>query len=145
MEVPVDKAPVQQASVVQAPPATDAAPSAATLGVPVYPGAQFITSYDAGRGQRFYLFGVASSFDDMVTYYRSTLDQRGEELFESPATHQFEIARYRDETMAFPPSVTIKDYAGGGSPGYPAAGPDGVMTHFRTIIQIVPAPRPAQQ
>ena len=36
----------------------DGAPTEATLGVPIYPGAQFITSYDAGRGQRFYIFGI---------------------------------------------------------------------------------------
>ena len=40
-------------------------------------------------------------------------------LFETPPTHQFEIGRFRDETMAFPPSVTIKDYTWGGSAGYP--------------------------
>src|SRR5712671_43822 len=41
--------------------ATDAAPTEAMLGVPIYPGAQFLTSYDAGRDQRYYLFGSASS------------------------------------------------------------------------------------
>ena len=29
-------------------------PTEAMLGVPIYPGAQFIASYDAGRGQRYY-------------------------------------------------------------------------------------------
>ena len=27
------------------------------LGAPIYPSAVYLTSYDAGRGQRFYLFG----------------------------------------------------------------------------------------
>ena len=36
----------------------EAPPTEAMLGVPIYPGAQFIASYDAGRGQRFYLFGI---------------------------------------------------------------------------------------
>ena len=31
----------------------EAAPTEATLGVPIYPGAQFLASYDAGRGQRY--------------------------------------------------------------------------------------------
>ena len=53
------------------------------------------------------------------TFYRTTLKQKGEVLFESPPTHQFETGRFRDETMAFPPSVTIKDYTWGGSAGYP--------------------------
>src|SRR5688572_23840399 len=34
-----------------------AAPTEAMLGVPIYPAAQFLASYDAGRGQRYYIFG----------------------------------------------------------------------------------------
>jgi hypothetical protein len=128
-----------------APPPTKAAPAPAepneaTLGVPIYPGAQFITSYDAGRGQRFYLFGVSSGFFDMVTYYRGALKQKGSELFETPPTHQFEIGRFREETMAFPPSVTIKDYTFGGSAGYPNPRRGAQPARFATIIQIVPPP-----
>ena len=119
-------------------PTPAAVPSEATLGVPLYPGATFITSYDAGRGQRFYLFGVAASFADMVTYYRTALKQRGTDLFESPPTHQFEVGRYREETMAFPPSVTVKDFTWGGSAGYPNPKPGAQPSHFATIIQIVP-------
>lgn len=115
-------------------------PSEATLGVPIYPNAQFVTSYDAGRGQRFYLFGVSSGYPEMVTYYRAALKQRGAELFETPPTHQFEIGRFREETMAFPPSVTIKDYTFGGSAGYPNPQRGVQPERFATIIQIVAAP-----
>jgi len=45
----------------------DGAPTEAALGVLVYPGAQYLTSYDAGRGQRFYLYGSTASFTDLVT------------------------------------------------------------------------------
>ncbi len=38
----------------------EAAPTEAMLGVPIYPSAQFIASYNAGRGQRYYLFGTAA-------------------------------------------------------------------------------------
>ena len=110
------------------------------LGAPIFQGAQFITSYDAGRGQRFYLFGATAAFPDVVTFYRTSLKQRGELLFETPPTHQFETGRYRDETMAFPPSVTIKDYTFGGSAGYPNPAPGGKPQRFPTIIQIVAAP-----
>ena len=119
-------------------PTPTSAPTEATLGVPIYPGATFITSYDAGRGQRFYLFGAAASYADIVTYYRTTLKQRGTDLFESPPTHQFEVGRYREETMAFPPSVTVKDFTWGGSAGYPNPKPGAQPTHFPTVIQIVP-------
>jgi hypothetical protein len=119
-------------------------PTEAMLGAPLYPAAQFITSYDAGRGQRFYLFGVAASFAEMVLFYRTALMQKGNELFESPPTHQFEIGRFRDETMAFPPSVTIKDYTWGGSAGYPNPNRGKQPERFPTVIQIVPAPPGSQ-
>ena len=44
---------------------------------PLYPGAQFITSYDAGRDQRYYLFGSAGSFVDLVAYYRTRAQTEG--------------------------------------------------------------------
>src|SRR5258708_37845180 len=59
-------APAQSASN----PDTEAAPKEAMLGAPIFPNAQFLGSYDAGRGQRFYLFGSTASFLDLVTYYR---------------------------------------------------------------------------
>ena len=133
--------PPPQPPASQTPPVRQGdVPNEATLGVPLYPNAQFLTSYDAGRGQRFYIFGVLLSFDDAVTYYRSTLKSRGEVLFESPPTHQFELARFRENEMAFPPSVTIKDYTWGGSGGYPNSTPGAEPARFPTIIQIVPSP-----
>ena len=118
-----------------------AVPNEASLGVPLYPTAQFLTSYDAGRGQRFYIFGLSIPYLEAVAFYRTALKQRGSELFEAPPTHQFETGRFREETMAFPPSVTIKDYTWGGSAGYPNPKRGGGQPdRFPTIIQIVPAP-----
>ena len=114
-------------------------PTEATLGLPIYPTAQFITSYDAGRGQRYYLFGTNSSFQEMVSYYSVVLDERGDRVFDAPATHMFEVGRFREEEMAFPPGVTVKDYTWSGSEGYlnPAGGEP---ARFKTVIQVVPAP-----
>jgi hypothetical protein len=126
-------------SAVLATEAAEAAPPEATLGVPIYPGAQFIRSYDAGRGQRFYLFGTIGSFSALVTYYRTILKQRGELIFEAPATHQFDTGRFREETMAFPPSVTIKDYQSEISQGYPNPKAGAQPARFPTVIQIVPS------
>ena len=120
-------------------PPGEAAPTEATLGFPIYPTARFLTSYDAGRGQRYFLFGTDSSFTDMVNYYRLLLDERGDRVFDEPATHIFEVGRFRESTMAFPPGVTIKDYTWNGSEGYLHAGAAG-PERYRTIIQIVPAP-----
>jgi hypothetical protein len=118
------------------------APQAETppdLGVPPYPNMQFIESYNAGAGQRYYLFGTAAGFADVVAYYKSVLKQRGELVFDAPtATYQFDIGRFVEETMAFPPSVTVKDYTGPGLQGYPNPKPGAEPARFKTIIQIVP-------
>lgn len=121
-----------------APGQPEAAPTEAMLGVPVYPGAQFIASYDAGRGQRYYIFGSAASFVDLVAWYRTVLKQRGELVYEVPAVHEFDVGKYREETMAFPPGVTIKDYVSEVSRGYPNPKPGGQPARFPTLIQIVP-------
>lgn len=115
-------------------------PAEGALGVTVYPTAQFITSYDAGKGQRYYLYGTTATFAEMVQYYRNTLRQRGELVFEEPPVHQFDIGRFREETMAFPPSVTVKDYTWGGSGGYLNPKRGAQPARYPTIIQIVPNP-----
>ena len=69
------------------------------------------------------------------------LKNKGDELFEAPPTHFFETGRFRDETMAFAPSVTIKDYTYGGSAGYPNPRKGASPERFPTLIQIVPVPR----
>ena len=123
---------------------SETTPTEATLGLPIYPTAQFITSYDAGRGQRYYLFGTNSGFEEMVGYYRIILDERGDRVFDAPATHIFEVGRFREREMAFPPSVTIKDYTWDGSEGY--LNPTGDSPpRFKTIIQVVPAPQRERQ
>ena len=126
-----------------APAPAGEAPTEATLGAPVYPGAQYLTSYDAGRGQRYYLFGTNASFAEIVAYYRSILKQRGDLVYEEPPIHMFDVGRFREETMAFPPGISVKDYTWGGSPGYlvPRAGGQG--QRYRTIIQVVPPPAAA--
>ena len=116
-------------------------PTEAELGAPIYPSSVFLTSYDAGRGQRFYIFGSTVPYADLVNFYKTVLKNKGDELFEAPPTHFFETARFRDESMAFAPSVTIKDFTYGGSAGYPNPKKDGTPARFPTVIQIVPLPR----
>jgi hypothetical protein len=132
---------------VQKPPTTAPAPAAAQpdgppteamLGVPIYPGAQFIASYDAGRGQRYYIFGSPAPFVDLVGFYRNVLKQKGELVFDVPATHEFDVGKFREDVMAFPPGVTIKDYQTDVSQGYPNPKPNGQPARFPSIIQIVP-------
>ena len=116
------------------------APDAVTVYFPTYPTAQFLTSYDAGRGQRYYIYGATASYAELVTYYRNQLRDRGEQVFEEPPTHMFSMGRFREDTMAFPPGVTVKDWTWGGSQGYPNPKPGGLPARFPSIIVIVPPP-----
>lgn len=120
-------------------PADPNAPSAAVW-FPVYPAAQLIASYDAGRGQRYYVFGTTSPFADIVNYYRTQLDEKGNLVFKEPPTHMFEVGRFREDTMAFPPGVTVKDWTWGGSQGYPNPKLGAQPMRFPTVIMIVPPP-----
>jgi hypothetical protein len=140
--------PAQPSQPQPAPPVPTTAPASSPaengqptdLGVPIYPGAQFITSYDAGRGQRYYLYGAESDFLQVVGWYKTMLKQKGDLVFEEPPVHMFDIGRFREETMAFPPSVTVKDYTWAGSLGYINPKRGGNPARFKTIIQVVPNP-----
>ena len=151
---PAQQAPPPRATPPATPPATPAptqpqtqavspatgVPTAATLGLPVYPSAQFLTSYEAGRGQRFYIFGTTAPYAEIVAYYRTQLSDGGDVVFKEPATHMFNVGRFRQETMAFPPGVTVKDWTWGGSQGYPNPTPGGQPVRFPTIVMLVPPP-----
>ena len=128
---------------VETPPPAGA-PAEATLGLPLFPGSQFLVSYDAGRGQRYYLYGTVASFVEVVAYYKAILKQKGELVYDEPPVHMFEVGRFREDTMAFPPGVTVKDYTWGGSQGYLNPRPGAQPPRFPTIIQIVPVPSAAE-
>ncbi|MGI8672393.1 MAG: hypothetical protein ACR2LU_07270 [Luteitalea sp.] len=116
----------------------ETAPTESQLGVPVFPGARFLRSFDAGHGQRYYLFGATASFAELVAYYRTALKERGDVMYEEPPIHIFEVGRFRDETMAFPPGVVVKDYTWGGAAGYLVPTPGASPDRYPTVIQIVP-------
>lgn len=124
-------------------PTDPSSPTDTTLGMPIYPAAQYIASYDAGRGQRYFVFGTTAAFENIVAYYRTQLDERGRRVFDEPPTHVFEVGRFDDDTMAFPPSVTVKNWLWGGSVGYPNPNPDpelGRPTRYPTVFVMVPPP-----
>jgi hypothetical protein len=114
-------------------------PTDEALGAPVYPAAVFLETIDAGRGQQYHLYGTDAPYNDIVQYYKTTLRNNGRTIFQAPAMQQFELGRFDDDTMAYPPSVVVKDYAWNGSEGYLHV--DGTTTRrFKTVIQIVPPP-----
>ena len=73
----------------------------------------------------------------MVTYYKNLLKSGGREIYKTPGMQQFDLGKYQEDRMAFPPSVVVKDYASAGSLGYLAINGT-TEKRFRTIIQIVP-------
>lgn len=136
---PADPAPQVQPAVA-APPSAPA--PAAAAGVPVYPTAEYLDTFDAGSGQQYVLYGTNVGFAEIVSYYRTVLKTGGRELFKTPATHQFDLGRFQEDRMAYPPSVVVKDYTWNNSPGYPVVS-GATEKRFKTIIQIV-APGPGQ-
>lgn len=143
---PKPAAPPAQASAAAPAPAPIAAaqeqaPTPESLGVPSFhPEMRYLESYDAGGGQRFYLFGANVPFAEVVSFYQKLLKVKGELVFDQPATHMFDIGRFQEATMAFPPSVTVKDYTWGGMQGYANPKPNAQPASFKTIVQIVPMP-----
>jgi hypothetical protein len=120
--------------------ADPAAPRPEEVVFPVYPTSQYLSAYDAGRGQRYLLYGTTASFAEIVAWYRVQLNDKGDLVFKEPPTHVFEVGRFREETMAFPPGVTVKDWTWGGSQGYPNTKAGAQPARYPTIIMIVPPP-----
>ncbi|MFO7693945.1 MAG: hypothetical protein R6V57_12725 [Vicinamibacterales bacterium] len=118
----------------------EAPPAACQAGAPVLAGARYLAAYDAGMGQTYCLYGSTQAFTDVVNYYRTVLKDRGDLVFDAPATHMFEVGRFKESDVAFPPGVTVKDYTFGGAPGYMNPTPGGAPAFFPTIIQVVPPP-----
>ena len=116
---------------------TPAPPQDASPSLPIYPASQFLEVIDAGKGQQFHLYGTDAAFADIVAYYKGVLKNSGRVLFQAPAMHQFDLGKYQEETMAYPPSVVIKDYVWNGAEGYLHVS-GGTSKRYKTIIQIVP-------
>ena len=104
----------------------------------IYPTAEFIDSFDAGNGQSYFLYGTNASYVDIIAYYRTILKSGGRELSKVPGIQQFDLGKFEENSMAYPPSVVIKDYTWNGSAGYLFVSGT-TEKRFKTIIQIVPS------
>lgn len=136
---PAQATPPPPVTVVSGAATAEATPTAAVLGAPVYPGAVFLGSFNAGLGQRYYLFGSTADYAQVVTFYRNALKSRGSEVYDTPPVWSFDIGRFREESMAYPPSVVVRDHVAGGGRGYlHVAGTQ--SQRFPTVVQIVPPP-----
>jgi hypothetical protein len=107
-------------------------------GVPIYPGAQLLTSFDTERGQWVFTFGTDMPYSDIVAYYKSQMRSNGSEIFRSPLVHQFDLGPFRTDSMTYRPSVVVKDYSSADSAGYLHV-TGTTEKRYRTVIQIVPA------
>ena len=107
----------------------------------MYPSADFLEAFDAGSGQTYCLFGTNAPYLDIVAFYRSVLKSGGRELYKAPAMQQFDLGRYQEDTMAYPPSVVVKDYGWNDSEGYLFVSGAKEM-RYKTIIQVVPTAAP---
>lgn len=113
------------------------APGAAH-GVPLYPGAELLNTYEPGPGQQMYIYGTSAAFATVVEYYKAALRDGGRRLFGGPM-QQFDLGRYRRETMTLQPAVTVKDFTWNGREGYVHVSGRQIVK-YPTIIQVVPAP-----
>jgi hypothetical protein len=106
-------------------------------GVPIYPGAELLFSFDASRGQYLFTFGTDMPYSDIVAYYKNQLRASGTEVFRTPLIYQFDLGQFRAETMAYRPSVVVKDYSTPETQGYMHVSGT-TEKRYRTVIQIVP-------
>ena len=104
-------------------------------GMPIYPGAEMLSSFDSGS-QKVFLFGSSMPYADVVAYYKTQLRSGGNELFRTPAMQQFDLGSFRGESMDYRPSVVVKDY-GAAAAGYLYV-TGTTEKRYRTVIQIVP-------
>ena len=106
-------------------------------GVPIYPGAELLSSFDTGRGQWVFTLGTDMPYSDIVAYYKSQMRASGTELFKAPPMYQFDLGQFRSETMTYRPGVVVKDYSTDSQGYLHVVGT--TEKRFRTVIQIVPA------
>lgn len=141
---PADPAPVTSQPLAPAAAPTAGPSTAPTRGgdigdVPLYPAAEYLATYEAGMGQRYVLYGSDAGFETVVAYYRQSLKNGGREIYRTPAVQQWDLGRFQEERMAYPPSVVVKDYSTGTPAGYLFV-KGSTQKRYRTVIQVVPPP-----
>jgi hypothetical protein len=106
-------------------------------GIPIYTGAELLSSFDTGRGQWLFTFGTDMPYSDVIAFYKSQVRSSGTEIFKTPLVHQFDLGQFRSETMVYRPGVVVKDYSGDTQGYLHVTGT--TEKRYRTVIQIVPA------
>ncbi len=109
-------------------------------GVPPYQGAEFLGSFDAGRGQRLFVFGTNDDYAEVVRVYKTLFRKSGVEVSRTPRIQQFDFDRASfDSNTQQRPSVLVKDYAWPQPTDAYVHVAGTVEKRFRTLIQVIPA------
>jgi hypothetical protein len=133
---PQPQTPAQKPGVPAASPQEGSSVDPRLAGVPIYPGAELLSSFDGGNGQWVFTFGSEMPISDIVAYYKTQLRSSGTEVFRTPLIQQFDLGSFRSETMTYRPGVVVKDYGSPDSQGYlHVTGTS--EKRYRTVIQIV--------
>jgi hypothetical protein len=122
-----------------APAARDAGPDDPRLrGVPVYPGAAFLQSFDLGAGQWLFMFGTNDLYGSVVTFYKGQIGKSTELSKNTPSIQQFDLGPFDAGRMPQRPSVIVKDFTWPDPAGYLHVSGT-AETRYKTIIQVIPA------
>ena len=103
-------------------------------------GRGFLASYDAGRGQRYYLFGTNAGFLEIVNYYRTALKQKGELVYEEPRRPPVRHRQVQGRDDGVPAERDGEGLHVGRLRRLPQSEARRQPARFKTIIQIVPVP-----
>ena len=107
-------------------------------GVPMYPGALFLESFDVGSGQRVWVFGTNDLYADVVAFFKAQLKKSGEEVSrKTPAIQQFDLGSFDSGTMAQRPGILVKDFTWPDQAGYVHV-VGTTEQRYKTLIQIIP-------
>jgi hypothetical protein len=84
------------------------------LGCALFPQLRLLETYDAGSGQKYFILARTRRTSRSCSSNRTSLRTGGREIYRAPAPamQQFDLGRFQEETMAYPPSVVVKDYGG---------------------------------
>jgi hypothetical protein len=137
VQAPADSKPTGKTEKPSAPDPTRPVINAQPGNTPIHPRAELLDAFDAGQGQQYIVYGADLPYVTVVDYYKQLLRTGGTEIFRAPAMHRFDLGRFDENTMAYPPSIVIKDYTWNGSPGYLHIN-GSTEKRYRTIIQVVP-------
>jgi hypothetical protein len=109
-------------------------------GIAAYPGAEFLAAYDAGTGQKLFVFGTNETYEAVTAFYKTQFKKSGDEVSKQPRIQEFDLGAFNSSTMSQRPGVIVKDYT--------VPDPDGYLhvsgttqKRFKTLIQIIPVTR----